>query len=1507
MDKTQVNIKKRKIVSLSHDVDDDVEKGRRFKILLPNGTSVELTTWDPDPEMFFAEFITLVKGKYLKEQKHLGSTNKGSINWKSNSLYLQDSDDVKIRDVVKLNKYKPHKCHILRLYDGSSDVVKSFKNMWDLTPDTDLLLELPEEYTFETALADLIDNSLQAVWSNGENDRKLIRVYLDKERIVIFDNGPGMDDSDEKSLVKWGKIGASLHRLSKSEAIGGKPPYLKPNFGMFGFGGPIAAMHLGQRVIVSSKTKNVKKVYMLVLDREALLSASNSNRTWKSNGSIRDPTEAEIRDSNHGSFTKVVIRGPKVKDVNISRLQCHLKDIYFPYIQSDDMFNKGRTNTPIEFQVNGDCLTEIEGGEVAITNLLSCNGPEFIVQLHLSNPPKYDGIKSSKDFQEANGRLRFVYFPFKEGKENLERVLEKLIADGNVTRENFQSFSRVSVRRLGRLLPQARWSFLPFMEVRNKKGIRGQLLKRCCLRVKCFIETDAGFKPTQSKTDLAHHNLFTLALKNFGDKTPNQVKDIEVEIRKDGKVLSLLQLERDYEDWILGMHDRYDEEVGSGEDQPVMMVSPANKKALGISSEVIRVHQQLKRKEESWKSGQKIKVLKGACAGFHKNNVYATLEYFLLEGFEGDAGGDARIICRPVDIPDENGCVLSLDDENASLEIRGSVSLPLSVIDNGKLVPVESTEWDTHLKRKQLRSPATINLLSSHHCQVLEVDGALPVDDPVFAGHVPPHQVVSVIRPINFIPSATEKLDQKDIYKSNIEMIMEIKFKSEHMNDNHVMHIDRASPESRKGFSGLYFFPLRRKARDLFKKAGTYTFSFSLIDSSCKSAWKRVTVKPSPQVGKWKPLSDDQNRQLVLRVGSNIPTLTIACYDIYDNRAPFPDISALKVKLLAEKGILFETNRVKFSLSVNKMVLSIKDVLVKSKELDKIRPGYGATLVIGSSNELLSVSVACQVYPGYLKNVELQPPITENQLRPGFVFEKLALEMLDAYGNHVLKGPEVTLSVDGFNIPDHVGMIHKVDDNGRIDLSGLLKVTAGYGRKASISVLFEGKTIFNQEFSSRSLQPDNIIMHEPESPFNEEMNFMINNDENVQVPVAETQNMVVECCQKPSPLNVIMQEQDSPIFNHEKNLLISLVNNDEKDVRKIAEAIGDLEDGLDHLNKLKDKTEQEMDKLLENVEPQNLISNTFILTKEELKLKIERMENTAASVLSLCSLSAYQKQPKCFRDDIIGLVVLCGTVQSPDLSRILAEYLGEDKMLAVICRSFDAASSLESYKRNGAVDLESGLHAEAATLGKAIRNRFLVFCLEDIRPYTGCFQENDPQRKLALPDPILTNGKTPAGFIGYAVNMVELDTNHLQIRTDSGHGLRETVLFRIFGKLQVYETRESMLAACACIEDCAVSLDGGILRENGLLSLGYGEPCIYFPCENQIIPSSETGDIAEQIKEKKAELTLIEEEFRKLAKYHKKCLKKFERKKAHYSNLLDRIESLESKTNAGNKSNKPDS
>ncbi|XP_057248784.1 uncharacterized protein LOC104905648 [Beta vulgaris subsp. vulgaris] len=50
----------------------------------------------------------------------------------------------------------------------------------------------------------------------------------------------------------------------------------------------------------------------------------------------------------------------------------------------------------------------------------------------------------------------------------------------------------------------------------------------------------------------------------------------------------------------------------------------------------------------SWNRGHEVKILKGACCGCHKNNLFVTLGYFLLEGLEKDTGGEARIICRPL-------------------------------------------------------------------------------------------------------------------------------------------------------------------------------------------------------------------------------------------------------------------------------------------------------------------------------------------------------------------------------------------------------------------------------------------------------------------------------------------------------------------------------------------------------------------------------------------------------------------------------------------------------------------------------------------------------------------------------------------------------------------------------------------------------------------------------------------------------------------------------------------
>jgi hypothetical protein len=105
-------------------------------------------------------------------------------------------------------------------------------------------------------------------------------------------------------------------------------------------------------------------------------------------------------------------------------------------------------------------------------------------------------------------------------------------------------------------------------------------------------------------------------------------------------------------------------------------------------------------------------------------------------------------------------------------------------------------------------------------------------------------------------------------------------------------------------------------------------------------------------------------------------------------------------------------------------------------------------------------------------------------------------------------------------------------------------------------------------------------------------------------------------------------------------------------------------------------------------------------------------------------------------------------------------------------------------------------------------------------PFVGGFVNNDPQKKLAIPKPRLPNGECPPGFLDYAVNMIHLDSNRLSFLTAGGHGLRETLFYSLFSRLQVYKTRDEMLLALRYINDGALSLDGGMIKKSGIFALG---------------------------------------------------------------------------------------
>ncbi|XP_073119443.1 structural maintenance of chromosomes flexible hinge domain-containing protein GMI1-like [Henckelia pumila] len=1581
-----------------------------FHVLLPNGTTLELKMTERRSQMPIEEFIDAVKREYFSTEKRTGSSQKTGINWTYADLHFTDADGNKIRTEVKFRDLLPNKRHILVLNDGSAEP-EAYEDMWDLTPDTELLKELPDEYTFETALADLIDNSLQAVWSNRKVEKRLISVELRRNRISIFDTGPGMDGVNEK-IVKWGKMGASMHRAEREQAIGGKPPYLMPFFGMFGYGGPVATMFLGRHAVVSSKTKTCNKVFTLHLEREALISPSRTENQWKTKGGMRDPLDDEMVKSRHGSFTKVDILEPKTSNVDVKKLQCKLKDIYFPYIQCDEM--SGKTSTPIDFQVNGINLTEIEGGEVAITNMNSCNGPEFTLLLHFSysDDASSQTCQRQKSFLDANARLRCVYFPVIKGEESITRIIDKLDADGFEIRETFDNYSRVSVRRLGRLLPDARWTWLPFMEPKAKKGEKAQNLKRCRYRVKCFIETDSGFNPTPSKTDLAHHHPYTNALKNFGSGTPVNGKEVQIEIWRDGKKLTLTTLEKQYSDWISEMHDLYDDEIESGLDQPTILISPKSKK-LGLSSDVVRVHKEIKRKGTCWKAGQRMKILKGACAGCHKNNVFATLEYIILEGLLGDACGEARLICRPLGLPEGKGCSLP-NNGNDVLDICESLSLPISVIDSEKCVAVGDIEWESQLDKHRQKLPSSIDLLSFEECQELEIGGGFPTDV-IEAGDAFPQKIVAVVRPKAFTSASSPKrLDQKFIVRENYEMILEVNFRvsKKSTKSDHICSV-RIKPSSHKGLQGLYIFLLSSKI-EKFQKAGLYTFYFSLADLKDVRFRQVVQVQALAEIGSWRLVNHSQNPQCTIRVGCRTSGFSIACYDRYDNRIPFTGTPRPTIKLIKGGHVLAQVRHMK--VTADKSIMIIKDIVVECRDLDKIRPKYEAHLKISSEDKALSVDCPCQVLPGPPKKITTHPPKLRKQLLPGQIIEKLMLEVFDEYGNHVKKDENILLRVDGFSFQDGSCVVRSVvtdcnkmvDARGYVDLSDFLKVSKGYGKDVSLSVISKDKVIFKMEFQTerRELRTESKIFkyREAGSELENIMFEIVNSDGVVDENINDNEKhgqihtltlksdsmdmddfvrysfsrgrCTVRSINLPQrkgtftftashsrypdlkvDIEVHVQNdrgENLEVGNHEdfgdpeffpktsfrkvmtplrtptldvpdvepvnvsphglKEIILhsdysSLKNSKLEDQKAQTEnsdpmtlpvhglasqdrgdftghsllCLKELEDDLANCGLTIGKHDSDLNMLRQRQSTlQRHISDLKALVvevdamstfgKDYIEQKIESRGDSASAFVCKFRKLALEERPK----GILGVVALLGSVQTIELSRMLAQYLGEDQMLAIVCENYAAAESFDTRFSS-----------------KSSSGRYLTLCLEDTRT-NGNQLESDSQNLDSLQEPTLPNGCTPHGFLGYAVRLVNTEAVHSQGITKSDLSIRQTLLCCLFGGLQVYENKQCMKMARACIRDGAISLDGGIIKRNGLISFGSWEqvtPDVIFPVVNKMPVPSASFKALKCMVERESELAEVNRAIHDKNTLYKIDMEIFQRSRNRYNLYLTRMQS----------------
>ncbi|XP_037458667.1 structural maintenance of chromosomes flexible hinge domain-containing protein GMI1 [Triticum dicoccoides] len=982
----------------------------QFQILLPNGTSTSLKLRDPGEEMPLPDFLHRIREESGDASSHCGQRR--GIEW-DGDVYLEDLLDRKIDKKVQFSDFVTKGTNILRLQDGE-EFVRTYENMWDLTPPTELLQELPAEYSTESALADLVDNSLQALWSNGSKEIKLIRITVDGEKIVVFDTGRGMDGSEDNSISKWGTMGSSNHRVFRKQGIGGKAPYLVPFFGMFGYGGTIASMHLGRTAIVSSKTKESRKVFTLHLSREALLEKSSSKLSWKTAGGVRDPSEEELALSPHRSFTQVEIHGLN-RHLEPAKLRGFLKDIYFPYIQYDEDNGSASTRRPVQFEVNGVDLAEIQESEVTLTNLHSSNGPDF--DLHL----KFACTSTNAASRQAHARIKCVYFPIVKGKESIDSILEKLSENALGVKENFDNFSRVSVRRLGRLLPDARW-----------------VLDHCGNHV-------------EEGTELIVNTVGFSFVDKCGPVRKVNSKGF-VDLRGMLKVVS------------------------------------------GFGSE--------------------------ACLTIfhHKKKIFNRTFQIAIRNL------------KAVKVPES--CPAGTFLENIIFEVSDCDG----VIDES----IHGLQHTLSIRSNQLKDVQGAQYAFEHGRCVL-----------------PRAQVPNEPGTVSFVAYHTHFAD--------LETIIQI----------HVYALDLVRVNSENDFEPICSYP---------------TSSLSSQD----------LLSPS-------------------------------------------------------------------QLASCQSVRYIEDALRKvSDEIESIDSN------IRSEEEMI-------------KFLDSQKKSVENRIA---------------------------------SLKDEIG--HRVG------------------------------------------------------------------------------------------------------------------------------------------------------------------------AKEITRHKIEENVGTAAAVL--CNLSnrkAYAPE-RSFKDEVVGIVALLGTVANRELSRMLSVYLGEDNMLAVVCKTQDAANYFEKYDTEGNVDIRFGIHQEAAKLGVPISRRFPIICLDEIRPYNGDVFWNIRQKKLNLPFP---HSETPKGFRGFAVNLINLSAENLEIITSSGHGLRETLFYRLFGELQVYETRNDMRQAMPHLRNGAISLDGGIIKGDGMLLLGYSDPEIIFP----VMPDApdileDPEDVFTKVKKMNAEknvLETVENKIRRAEENRQKLVMKRNKKKRKFDEMAE--------------------
>ncbi|OAE20997.1 hypothetical protein AXG93_2024s1090 [Marchantia polymorpha subsp. ruderalis] len=967
-----------------------MQQSTTLQVLLPNNIALSVSMVLNEQ----TEIQHIIHAIFIESQKSASHSltiqSDREIDWKSSWL-----ESVTGEPLIKE--------HLIKMKNQPSATVV-LQHLWDLTPQPQMLGRLPQGYSLLTALADEVDNALQAVWETTGHKRL---ISLNTKRI---------------NLLYRGTLGRTKHRAKNIEAIGGHPPFLKPYLGKYGAGGVAAALHLGGCVKVSSKTLASKRVVTLVLDLQGLEERSNSSENlWKVEITRLKEQYCISKQADGRNYWKV------------AQLKRQLKDIYFLYIQSDDGVSS-KVTCPVNFRVNNQDLLEVTDCEISIVNMHTCNGEPFVCDMEFTKPVEGSHNRDI-NVERAHIRIKCDYFPNIRGREMLQEVIDKLRELDKDYQYNFDTMPRVGVRWLGRLLPDAKWPNLPFMDVALAHKKQGEVHRIWTKRVKAFVDTDAGFHPTQSKTDLEKDHPFTTALRTLGGSHDGiSAEGVKIRIRYMDKLLPLEELSKVYMRWLQKMHEEFDQEV-TFLDPPTFIFHQESLKELKVNKPVAILHKKIKLNElYTWEINDenpiRLKLGRG-CLGT-KGAVWVTLEFFYCAGTD-DERGEVNMICRPIEAADEDGSKLEYSEGQLTFRLNKSLCFPFLTLLSEKCHKVDESEWSNQVKRYGGTSPSFVEVLSQEDSERFGLQFIHPYEinehlirsmfarlqalprsgTTVRAGYGLPEDLLVVVRPRKGhgpsfkkgrIISEPMKVSMKVMFKSQDGgSLTRRKIKAEDETEQLELLHETTSQciIHPSGVKGLYSFSTKGTNFSTLTRRGEYTFQFELISDDYRF------VQPAI-------------RTLIVEAADGKSDWTIFTCDTQDS---------LTIRL---------DEKLKYPLFIER------------------RDEFGNTMPLGDLKEVTLVTVGKDVFPGDIALVELKSDTTLalKSFYPEEIIQQLTIQARDKFGNQAAQGQKLKVVLDGLSFFNE-SSLWEVDETGQLQLGGLLKITGPFSTTGSIKFVSE--------------------------------------------------------------------------------------------------------------------------------------------------------------------------------------------------------------------------------------------------------------------------------------------------------------------------------------------------------------------------------------------------------------------------------------------------------------------